>query len=204
MSGLKAVSVRVLAAITVALTLLGPMALDTRAATGVIGPYAQPWASCFSSHILVSVPIMEPGATKPVTYGSSNIGTQKVAFRADLYQLWQGQWRVYRYGTWWTKFVGAADQYGISVGGSWTTLDGRPMSGAIGFDRLAIGASRQAPIKYAVLFNLYWYPDASHYEGTQAVWAWHQDQRGSAQGTGIVDQTAWYTCNYPGPNYLTT
>jgi hypothetical protein len=188
-----------LAAVTVAIPLLGSAALDTRAAT-----YLQTWASCFGTYIEVHQPIMEPGPEKPNAYGYASIATQRVAFRADLYQYWQGQWRVYRYGTWWTKVIGAADQSGIVTGGAWTDLDGKPMPGTIGFDGFAIGASRQASIKYAVLFNLYWYPDTSHYERKQPMFALHQDQRGSAQGTAIVDQTAWYTCNYPGPNYLTS
>jgi hypothetical protein len=172
------------------------------AAVGNTGPAIAGWGYCYNSTtILVSVPSIQPA---PVRYGATPLfGTpsQRVAFRANLSKWTGSAWTPVRYGTWFQGTANAASLYGFSQT-RWTTLTGQPIPYSIGFDRLASG-TWAAPIYYRVWYDLYWYPDQYRPEGS--TWAWadgHREDRGAAQGTANLDQTAYALCKYPGPNWL--
>jgi hypothetical protein len=197
---------RLAIAIGIGVGMLGPTAGATRAAN-VVGGAEIPLARCYNGYILVSPPIMAPAQVQSAPAGQaySSGFSQRVAFRANLAQLIDGRWYTVRFGTWFTRVAGSAMDYGLyepGSGGSWVTGAGQPLPAGLGYDRLASGPSHRAPVRYAIWYDLYWYPDEVHAEGRTWAWVGHQDNRGAPSGTGVVDQQAYSSCNYPGPNWL--
>lgn len=188
-----------------ALVLGGSLALSAfmpASAAGNAGPAMAGWGYCYSSTtILVSVPSIEPARQ---LYGATSLfGTpsQQVAFRANLAR-WDGTaWVAVRYGTWFVGTANTSSAYGISQT-TWTDLSGRLIPSAIGFEGLTAG-TWQAPIYYRVWYDFYWYQDAFRPAGQSSAWAdGHREDRGTAEGTAVLDQTGYAWCKFPGPNWL--
>jgi hypothetical protein len=193
---------RRVAATGLSLAMLGLAAVPAAAATNHVGKVQSGWGICWPWGIQVTAPIMVPA---PIQRSDGSFSTapprQRVAFRANLAQYRNGRWVTIRNGLWFTQKAGGAADYGL-VDGSWKTPEGQPLPATLGFDRLEIG-TKAAPIYYAVWYDYYWYADQYRDEGRATGWAdGHQDNRGSPQGTGVIDQTAYEYCKYPGPNWL--